>query len=123
MTEGQVNLTPSLVFAEEIYNWKPNFKIIDCCKMAASRLILKNWKTYLNYLSPYFHFYQTTFIYLYMHDIFYLYIFWFMFIEFLITSIHTKAEFIATGTSLYVRYEANSSFLYLKTNFGWEINN
>lgn len=36
-----------------------------------------------------------------------------MFIELLMTSIHTMTDFVATGTSLYVRYEANLSILYL----------
>lgn len=125
MTEGQANLTPCLVFAEEIYHWKPYFKIINDMQ-AASRKILKTWKKYFKHLSPHFHLCLTTFTYLYMHRKFIydlLVYFWFMFIEFLITSIHIKTGFFASGKILSIRYEANSSFLYLKSNFGWEIHN
>lgn len=101
MTERQENFTPSLIFAEEIYHLKPNFKIIDM--LAALRIILKNWKKYFNHLSPYFHLCLTTLIYLYMHRkliyIIFVY-FWLFFLEFLITSVHTKTEFVGSPKNL-----------------------
>lgn len=56
------------------------------------------------------------YIYIYIY-IFYLYIFDLCLLSsgYLITSMYTKNELVASAAILFIRFEANKSFLYLKS--------